>query len=230
MAVPLGPGADFETAQDYCPPCPAAYGAPYEAMLEFLTRGRWLEGLPLDRDGILQVGVPFCACFHEYALLSAFLARQVLGRPGVAGVSILGTEVASRWEEAGFWRRKEKYVARKHPGMKLELRRMDLAAEPLPGCGLALAIHPEATTGGPWPRILANVARSAGGGGLCVVATFFEAEIDAVVRICRSMGIEPQVHENPFWRIHAPPPSAYVRFLALFRGGGAADAHWRATS
>lgn len=231
----VGAGADYETPEDTFPACPWSFRAPYEALLEFLLAGGWLNNLPADGEGVVRISVPFCAGFYECPVLAAFLASHVLPNAHVSEVAILASELGEQWELAGYWRQKEKYVSRRHPGVKLRVQRMDLAQQALPPCSLALALHPEATKGGPWPAVLANVLRSAAAGnGLCVFTTFSAGELAEVRAACQAAGAECDVHENPHWHQHPLPlprppprslpplqlesPSPFARFIILAKG------------
>eukprot|EP00928_Gymnodinium_smaydae_P053365 TRINITY_DN37373_c0_g1_i1.p1 TRINITY_DN37373_c0_g1~~TRINITY_DN37373_c0_g1_i1.p1 ORF type:complete len:761 (+),score=76.02 TRINITY_DN37373_c0_g1_i1:80-2362(+) len=230
--VPVGPDQDFESSEDIFQPCPWLFRGPYEAMLNFITTGGWLKNLPKNPDGILNVNVPFCAAFPECPVLASFLDRNVLRTQGAMGVDILGAEYDDK-AEVGRWRQKETYVGRKHPGMRLEMRCMDLSCQELRKCGLAIALHPEATKGDPWPAILSNVLRSVSPGGVCVICTFSIYEVWSVGDTLKSLDIKYAVHENPFWFTHAvptpgpppvdPPPlsleplAPYCRYIVIAR-------------
>lgn len=211
----FGPGTEFETLEDYFAPPLAKWGKPYSAMLAFLADQGWFEGLPVDERGILHVNVPFCAGFMECQILFPFLLRVCLGRPGVTGVAVFGADVAHM--QGGNWDRKERYVANKYPCATLELRKMDLVQEKLPECSLAIGVHPEATRAEFWRDILANVVRSTRCGGVCVFATYFEVEFQAVLDKCRPLGVNFEVYENPHYKSHPMDMSPALRFLVVAR-------------
>jgi len=211
----FGPGTDFETIEDCFAEPMEKWGEPYGAMLRFLREAGCLEGLPLDGQGIMRVSVPFCAAFMECRILVPFLAELLLGRPAVSGISVLGTDVTVF--RGGKWPQKEKYASKKYPGLQLRLRQSDLSREPLPDCALTIAVHPEATRDKLWGDILANIVRSTVQGGVIVIATYFEIEMEAVINFCKPMGICFNVYENPYYKTHPVDKSPSMRFLAVAR-------------
>merc|ERR1712194_693797 len=166
-------------------------------------------------QGVLHVNCPFCAGFMECQILLPFLERACLPKPGIASVAVFGTDCAHM--QGGKWDRKEKYVAKKYRQLTLALRQLDLTCDQLPECGLALGIHPEATRGGFWRDILASVVRSIKCGGVCVFACYFEVEAHAVIDKCKPFGIEFEVHENPYYKMHAVDMSPSLRFFVVGR-------------
>jgi len=213
--VLIGPGTDFDSLEEYFVPPLAKWGDPYAAMLQFLEQSGWLQGLPLDESGTLRVSVPFCAGFMECQLLLPFLARLFLGRPNVTGVSVLGTDLAPL--RGGNWPQKESYAARKFERVRLQLRKTDLAREQLPECSLTIGVHPEATRDPLWGDIFANIMRSMKNGGVCIIATYFEVEVQAVQRLCQPLGVHFQVYENPYYKTHPVDISPSLRFLLVTR-------------
>lgn len=209
----FGPGTDFETYDDFFLPNWKSWNGPYESMLEFLVAQGLVEELPVDECGVLHVSVPFCSAFMECQTLSAFLSETFLTKPGVSKVSILGTDLI--FNASYCWDRKENYVAKKYPNMSLQLRQMDLAEEPLPKCALSLGIHPEANAGTDcWRHILANVIKNTNG-GVCAFATFFEGEVQAVLKACRPWGVNFEVHENPYYKSHPIGNPPFLRFILV---------------
>mmetsp|Transcript_109818 Transcript_109818/g.321580 ORF Transcript_109818/g.321580 Transcript_109818/m.321580 type:complete len:339 (+) Transcript_109818:115-1131(+) len=213
--VVIGPGTDFDTLEEYFAPPLPKWGDPYAAMLQFLEQAGWFQGLPLDESGTLRVSCPFCAGFMECQILLPFLARLFLGRPDVSGLSILGSDLAPL--QGGKWPQKEQYAKRKFPRMELQLRKMDLAHDPLPECALTIGVHPEATRDQIWGDIFANIMRSMKHGGVCIIATYFEVEMQAVQRLCEPLGVQFQVYENPYYKSHALDRSPSLRFLLVTR-------------
>lgn len=214
--VLIGPGTDFETIEDYFAPPVPKWGDPYASMLDFLEQTGWMQDVPLDASGTLRVSVPFCAGFMECQILLPFLARLFLSRPNVCGASVLGSDLAPL--RGGNWPQKEKYATKKFTRMRLELRKMDLACEPLPECGLTIGVHPEATRDDAiWGKIFTNIVRSMKNGGVCVIATYFEVELQAVQRLCEPLGVQFQVYENPYWKSHPVDRSPSLRFLLVAR-------------
>mmetsp|Transcript_136899 Transcript_136899/g.381628 ORF Transcript_136899/g.381628 Transcript_136899/m.381628 type:complete len:313 (+) Transcript_136899:2-940(+) len=218
VPVFFGPGTDFETIQEYFAPPLPKWGDPYKAMLQFVEQSGWLEGLPLDEQGVLRVNVPFCAGFMECQLLLPFLARIFLNRPGLAKVSILGSDIVQL--RGGNWLQKEKYAQKKYPRIQLQLRQMDLAREQLPACALTIGVHPEATRDKIWADIFANLVRSMKSRGVCIIATYFEIEMQAVQRLCGPLGVSFEVYENPYYKTHPVDLSPSLRFLLLARCRG----------
>merc|ERR1712232_371098 len=170
----------------------------------------------MGASGILRVGIAFCSDLLECQILAAFLSKTFLGRPGVTGVSILGTDVGV----SSHWPFKEQYVAQKHPRMQLQFQQMDLSTTPPPECALALGIHPEFNGNDVerWERILCNVIKSTR--GLCVICTYFEQEAENAVATCRSLGVRHELHENPYWKSNQLGPTTLpcARFLVVIFG------------
>eukprot|EP00929_Paragymnodinium_shiwhaense_P112996 TRINITY_DN81266_c0_g1_i1.p1 TRINITY_DN81266_c0_g1~~TRINITY_DN81266_c0_g1_i1.p1 ORF type:complete len:725 (-),score=95.70 TRINITY_DN81266_c0_g1_i1:166-2340(-) len=214
----VGPGQDFETAEDIFQPCPLLFRSPYLSVLKFLKEAELLAHLPVTTDSTIHVNVPFCAAFPECTVLTDFL-REVV-RPQAETVTILGSEYDDK-AEVGRWRQKEQFVARKYAGMSLQMKQMDLTNEPLPKCSFSIALHPEATKDGPWPAIIENVVKStAEGGGICVFCTFSSAEVTSVVSTLDKLKARSQVHENPFWQVQpVPTPQARGNMDASAGGG-----------
>jgi len=218
-----GPGAAYESMADFFAPCSEDWRLPFEAILALMAEGGWLDDLPLATGGRLEVSLPFCGAAQEAPVLAAFCQERFVGSPGIEAVTILGTDIGSdktmtSWESSGYWRQKEKYVARKYsPRLQLCFRQKDLVRERLPDYGLAFAIHPECTVGTQWQHILANVFASCR--GVCAVATFKETEATVVVEACKKAGLVPELHENPYWKGKPVPPDRppYMRFLILVR-------------
>uniref|UniRef100_A0A7S4UPG8 Uncharacterized protein n=2 Tax=Alexandrium monilatum TaxID=311494 RepID=A0A7S4UPG8_9DINO len=101
--------------------------------------------------------------------------------------------------------------------MQLQLLKMDLAREPLPDSALAIGVHPEATRDEVWGDIFANIIRSVKTGGVCVIATYFEVELQAVQRLCEPLGVRFQVYENPYYKTHPVDRSPSLRYLLVTR-------------
>lgn len=223
--IRYGVGQEFESPADFFSPCHSEWREPYQAMLDDLDSTGWLEGLPVDSQGILRVSMPFCGSNQELPVLVEFLAARFLGKHGVNGIHIVGSDVVNWNVKGGYWHQKEKWVARKFPGMQLQFRQMDLAREQHPESALTLGIHPECTVPGPWPEILTNILRSTT--GVCLVATFKDAEMQVVRDLCQRLGLACEVHENPFWQSRPLPPGTvppFLRFLVLVRSSGATGA------
>jgi len=212
----FGPDADFETLEDFFLPPMDIWGEPYKAMLDFVARVGVLERLPLDRLGILRVSVPFCAAFMECQILLPFLSRYFLERPVARGLYVLGTD-ATIFKGAK-WPQKEKYAQKNFPRCQLRLRQMDLAKEPLPECALTVAVHPEATREGRvWEDIIANLIRSTVPGGVVLVATYYDVEVQAVQRYGAPLGIQFQIFENPYYASRPTEEYPSMRFLMVAR-------------
>jgi len=213
----FGPDSEFDSVEDYFLGPLDMWGEPYKAMLAFLGQTGLLEGLPLDRLGILRVSVPFCAAFMECQILLPFLVRHFLERPVARGLYVLGTD-ATIFKGAK-WPSKEKYAQRNLPRCHLELRQMDLAKEPLPECALTIAVHPEATRDAIWKDIIANLIRSTVPGGVVLVATYFDVEMHEVQRFGAPLGVQFQIFENPYYASHPVEESPSLRFLLVARIG-----------
>lgn len=155
------------------------------------------DRLPLDASGALTVSAPFCGEFFEAPLLLPFLSEAVLDRGHAAALSVFGCDVAAapRW-----WPAWQEWAAHEFAGrVSLRFQQQYLEREQPPQAGLILAVHPEAASGGPWEKILANVIRSRAPGGRCVFVTFYAPEAEAVVRACRGLGVQCEVGENPHY-------------------------------
>lgn len=215
--VMVGPGREFESSDEHFEVCPWLFRAPYLAVLKFLRDGRFLAKLPKTSGSSIHVNVPFCARFPECIPLTDFLSEAVV--PQAQAITVLGSEYEDH-SLTGSWRQKERYVERNCPGMALEMRQMDLAAEPLPSCSFALALHPEATKDGPWPAIIENLVNSMVAGGVCVICTFTTAEVESVTTTLDSLGVCSEVYENPFWRVHPVPTPAPRGVLVASASGG----------
>lgn len=202
----------------YTPYCYEEFEGPFTNILAFLTANKLVEGLPLDERGVLRVSMPFCASFIECALLAEWLKSTFLVRQGIRGVHVLGTELIT--DPSYQWDLKEKWVKETFPGMELELRQADLAEEAMPPAALTIGIHPEASRGPPWDRIVANLLR-AGHGGVCVFATFFDVEAQAVTEFCLQQGVQTQVFENAYYNGRQIPSSPWMRFIVVARPGRA---------
>jgi len=211
----IGPGKEFESMEEYFPPPLEKWLAPYASMLDFLLQQGFLERLPVDEQGLLRVSVPFCAGFMECPLLPQFIFDNLLKRPGVCGASILGTELKAIG--GNYWPKKERYVAKKFPGVRLQLRLADLAQEALPPCSLCIGVHPEASRLGVWVDILSNVIRSTRPGGLVVFACYFDVEVKATLAVSEPLGLSFQVFENPYYKLHPLPASPNARFIMVGR-------------
>uniref|UniRef100_A0A7S2C6T5 Uncharacterized protein n=1 Tax=Alexandrium andersonii TaxID=327968 RepID=A0A7S2C6T5_9DINO len=184
-----------------------------------MTATGWLDDLPLDAHGILWVALPFCGSVQELPVLVEFLAKRFLERPGVKGVRIFGSDVQNWDLKGGYWRQKEKWAARKFPGMQLQFRPVDLTREAHPSSALTFGIHPECTApNSPWPQILTNIIENTY--GVCAIATFKEGEMEVVCDICRKAGVACEVLENPHWQKNPVPPGTqppFCRFIMLVR-------------
>eukprot|EP00445_Apocalathium_hangoei_P042477 CAMPEP_0203971680 /NCGR_PEP_ID=MMETSP0359-20131031/98601_1 /ASSEMBLY_ACC=CAM_ASM_000338 /TAXON_ID=268821 /ORGANISM="Scrippsiella Hangoei, Strain SHTV-5" /LENGTH=600 /DNA_ID=CAMNT_0050909665 /DNA_START=44 /DNA_END=1846 /DNA_ORIENTATION=- len=195
-----------------------------QAYLSFLralsTEWRVLEGLPTDASGTLHVSTPFCQQFFEAPLLLPFLKEHVLDTGRAKGIATFGSDVKP---EPFWWPAWEEWVpCMLGPHVVLHLKAQDLARELPAAAGLVLAVHPEVTTGGPWPVIIANVLRSCVPGGRCVFATFYAQEAEEVARICRSVGVPCSVRESPFYAGRpATEVGTFLRF-AVIAGGPSA--------
>lgn len=177
----------------------------YGAFLQALAGWGCFEGLPTDAAGTLQVSAPFCQEFFEAPLLLPFLAQRLLGPGGAAGISAFGCDVQS---QPFWWPAWEEWTAHSlGPQVRLELRQSDLAQEQPPPAGLILAVHPEVTKGGPWHSILRNVLQSRAPGAQCVFATFYASEAQETLKVCRALGAEGEIRENPH---HAGRPADSV--------------------
>lgn len=222
MEIKYGPGQDYESPADFFTPCRTEWREPYMSMLQFLDGGGWFDNLPLDSQGILRVSAPFCGSIQELPILAAFLEERFGGKPGVSGVHLLCSDVVDWDRKGGYWRQKERYVARKHKGISLQFQQIDLATQTHPSSALTLGIHPECTVSTSiWERILANVIRTTT--GTCVIATFKEGEKEVVSRVCKSLGANFEVHKNPHWTERELPPGnipPFLQFLVLVRGAG----------
>eukprot|EP00419_Tripos_fusus_P054199 CAMPEP_0172810514 /NCGR_PEP_ID=MMETSP1075-20121228/8849_1 /TAXON_ID=2916 /ORGANISM="Ceratium fusus, Strain PA161109" /LENGTH=320 /DNA_ID=CAMNT_0013649837 /DNA_START=39 /DNA_END=1001 /DNA_ORIENTATION=+ len=213
----IGPDADFESIEDSFLPPVDMWGEPYKAMLDFVAQLGVLEGLPLDRSGILRVSVPFCAAFMECQILLPFLAQHFLERRLAQGLYVLGTDATIL--KGAKWPQKEKYAQRKFSRCQLHLRQMDLTKNSLPECALTVAVHPEATRDPVWEDIIANLIRSTVPGGVVLVATYFDVEVHAVQRYGAPLGVQFQVFENPYYASHSVEESPSLRFLLVARIG-----------
>jgi len=221
--VRYGPGEEFESPADFFAPCHSEWRLPYEAMLQCLAAHSWLDDLPLDAQGILRVALPFCGSVQELPVLADFLAERFLGRPGISGIHVFGSDVQNWDLKGGYWRQKEKWAARKYKGLQLQFRPMDLVREVHPSAALTFGIHPECTApNSPWPQILTNILQNTT--GVCMIATFKDVEMEVVCDICRRAGMACEVLENPHWQQHPVPPGTqppFLRFLVLVRRGTA---------
>eukprot|EP00930_Biecheleria_cincta_P091205 TRINITY_DN80716_c0_g1_i1.p1 TRINITY_DN80716_c0_g1~~TRINITY_DN80716_c0_g1_i1.p1 ORF type:complete len:283 (-),score=50.09 TRINITY_DN80716_c0_g1_i1:50-898(-) len=211
----VGPGREFATDEDFFMPAMDSWGGPYAEMMRFLLQHGFLEGLPLDSRGLLRVSAPFCGGFMECPTLPQFLSDNFIARQGVAGISILGTELESRL--GGYWPQKERYVAKTFPGLVLQLRELDLTKQQLPECALSIGVHPEASRRDFWPVILANVFSSIMPGGVCVFATYFDIEVKGVLTAAEKAGLRLEVFENPYYKTHSLPDSPSARFILVGR-------------
>lgn len=172
---------------------------PYVAALGVIRESGHLSRLPMDSNGILQVSVPFCGRFQEYALLGSFLAEACLPLPGVKGIRVLGTEFLDRYYYD--WAVAQKWYREHQPQLQLHLCVRDLAENPLPHAALTIGLHPEVTKGGCWFAIVGSVVRSTRG-GLCLFATFFEDEVQTVLNMIdmyKSEGTTVEVVANPYY-------------------------------
>lgn len=220
MLIKYGPGEDFESPADFFSPCHSEWREPYQAMLNFLSDNGWLDELPLDTNGMLNVAIPFCGSAPEIPVLAAFLSERFLKTYGTAKISIFGTDVRDGDSQCGYWRQKERYVARKYgQRLQLQFRTADLSREAHPHCALTLGMHPECTSPRSlWRQILANIIQ--GTRGVCVIATFKEEEMQVVQGVCQGLGANFEVHENLHWRNRPIPEGttpSYLRFLVLVR-------------
>lgn len=222
MEIKYGPGQDYESPADFFTPCRTEWREPYTSMLQFLDRGGWFDNLPVDPQGILRVSAPFCGSIQELPVLAAFLEERFVGKPGINGVHLLCSDVVDWDRKGGYWRQKERYVARKHKGISVQFQQIDLATQTHPTSALTLGIHPECTVSTSiWERILANVIRTTT--GTCVIATFKEGEKEVVSRVCKNLGANYEVHKNPHWTERELPPGSippFLQFLILVRGAG----------
>lgn len=220
--VRYGPGEEFESPADFFAPCHSEWRLPYEAMLECLSARGWLDDLPLDAQGILRLALPFCGSVQELPVLVEFLGEHFVGRPGINGVHIFGSDVQNWDLKGGYWRQKEKWAGRKYKGaLQLQFRPVDLTREAHPNSALTFGIHPECTApNSPWPQILTNIIQNTS--GVCMIACFKEGEMEVVCDICQKAGAACEVIENPHWQRNPVPPGTqppFLRFLVLVRRG-----------
>merc|ERR1711920_956029 len=178
----------------------------------------------MDEQGILHVAAPFCGSLAELPVLAEFLVQRYMTKQLVSAVSIFASDYLDWGARGGYWQQKAKYIPRKHPGMTIEFRTLDLAKETHPSSALIFGIHPECTTQkdeSPWPDILSNVFKSTLPGGLCTIATYKYDEMEVVCQICKDAGFDFEMHENPYWLANPLPEGtspSFLRFLILVRG------------
>eukprot|EP00931_Biecheleriopsis_adriatica_P068387 TRINITY_DN42353_c0_g1_i1.p1 TRINITY_DN42353_c0_g1~~TRINITY_DN42353_c0_g1_i1.p1 ORF type:complete len:394 (+),score=62.75 TRINITY_DN42353_c0_g1_i1:54-1235(+) len=220
--VRYGPGLDFESPADFFTPCRKAWREPYQAMLDFLDAHGWFERLPVDAKGILHITLPFCGSVQEVPVLADFLCKRFLGKPGINQISILGTDLYDWNQKGGYWKEKERFVARKYPGLQLKFCQMDLTKAQHPESALTLGIHPECTVETDlWRMILSNVIGATT--GTCLISTFKDMEMEMVQSLCKDLGVEFEVHRNPYWVGREAPEGTIPPFLSYFiliRKGG----------
>lgn len=189
----------------------------YHSFLQLLLGLGMFENLPLDGSGILRVNMPFCGAFSEAPMLLPFLVERV-SRLGARcrGISVWGSDLEAlplMWQTYQEW-------SKRNLGdrVQLMLSQQDLEKETLPQAGLIIAVHPRATLFGPWYGILAHVFQSRVQGGRCIVATFFEWEAQAVEKIYRSLGVQVEIRQNPFYSSYAPDAEATPLRYAVIVG------------
>eukprot|EP00929_Paragymnodinium_shiwhaense_P037531 TRINITY_DN19988_c0_g1_i1.p1 TRINITY_DN19988_c0_g1~~TRINITY_DN19988_c0_g1_i1.p1 ORF type:complete len:373 (-),score=69.17 TRINITY_DN19988_c0_g1_i1:139-1257(-) len=167
--------------------------------LKLVRERGYLQGAKLDKAGVLHVVVPFCGTFTEYALLGNYLADSASCIPGWSGAAnVLATDICDwhsfQWAVASRW------YSQVHPSMKLTTCVKDLATDSLPEAGLYISIHPEVTKGGPWFAIVGSIVQACR--GLCVFATFYEAEMKTLVNMVnmyKTDSTKVEVVENPYY-------------------------------
>lgn len=175
----------------------------YLSLLKAMIDWELLDSLPLDHGGRLQVSAPFCGGFSETPLLLPFLAQRFLGHSGSTSLSIFACDLE---EQPVWWTVFQEWAARSlPPNVELQFGRQDLEHQALPPSGLIIAVHPRATLFGPWYNILANVLHACLPGSICIIATFFDCEAQAVTRICQSLGVSVEVRQNPFYEVEPMP-------------------------
>jgi len=193
----------------------ASKHGPYLELLNMLSTKGYTRGLPTGPDGTLHVNVPFCGRLHEYPILGKFLADILIAEPSLIGVQVLATEICSDYYYD--WAIAERWYREYHPNITLKTFVTDLAEDPLPGAGLTIAIHPEVTKGGRWFQIIGSLIRSSKP-GVCLLATFYEVEMQTVVNMVRMNmveGAEIEVVENPYYSDQADLQHPPMRYLII---------------
>merc|ERR1712196_519150 len=94
---------------------------------------------------------------------------------------------------------------------------MNLVMEAMQPAGLVLAVRPgpDLSPGktNAWQQIIPNVLRSCTEGGLCVFASFYEHEVQAIEQICLGHGRRVDIRENPFYL--TDPEPVYTDYLGV---------------
>merc|ERR1711933_129407 len=178
---------------------------PYSAALQLVKGMPCLESIPVSRDGVLQVNVPFCGRFQEYVQLCDFVAEHCLSRPGIRKAIIFGTEALDTYYYD--WGLAQKWCSKVHPQIELNICVRDLSEDPLPMAGLTIGIHPEVTKGGYWFPIIGSLVKSTIG-GLCLFATFYEDEMQTIINMInmyKSENSKVEVINNPYYDVHPTP-------------------------
>lgn len=187
---------------------------PLGALLKVIgERGR-LDRLPVDRHGVLHVSIPFCAGFFEHVALGKFIAEECLSQSHISGAAMLATEIVGTYSFP--WAVAQKLYAKVHPNIKLDFCVRDLSVDPLPAAGLVIARHPEVTKGGFWFQIMGSLIQCCR--GLCVFATFYEAEMQTVLNMVdmyKREGTTVDVVENPHYDSHKEAEATEMRYIIL---------------
>jgi len=199
-------------------PTPKSIAGPYEGLLRVLMERGLLNNLPVGPQGVLSVGLPFCAALLECPVLMQFLQQNILGRNGVTDISMVGSDICDG-ANSQCWKDKERWVQKTFPRMQLQLRYADLTKELMPPSALIIGCHPESSrSDGPWNQIIANVLRSLAPGGICVFGNFYECEVGPLVQMCANAGARAEVIPNPYYQTNPVPAMPHLQFLVLVRG------------
>lgn len=105
--------------------------------------------------------------------------------------------------------------------MRLEFKQQDLSDKSLPSADLVLGVHPGPFTDTQeklWSQIIANVVKSSGPDSCCVFATQSYDEAVKVQSICKQLGDECEIRENPYYAdFPANYTPVHLRFIAMVK-------------